>query len=585
MKLDEFLEAHMGDTNTLPWTLVMIEEPLTPAKRALIYELATWANNAERYFETRGGKRGGPWWLNPYTGCRCPNSGYTISFLLLSNFFGERRLLEKPIFTGYLTFQRYADPIQDNRQLMPGRRGPNGEPWRWLLSALCRHPVEKSVYGWEKWVEAMEGPLAGDEAAAVDRLMALEGRELTGPLYGNAHYFVSGVAVPLALALGWYDPGAAEVGREEIPPTAVFDAEGWVAMRSGWDDKATEVTFASGVRDHTTRHKPNHLTIVKSGEFLLGTPSLLWDDGNNVGIWGNTVAVGDDWVEQWRVNLTHARDGEHMIINRFSPWNWTYIARDRHLVGYAPSEKAWGGGLNLHGHTETMFMNEGHLLAYQTWPALDYVAGDASNAWRCEEVTQLDRQLVFFKPDIVVVYDRVKLGPEAKECRWVAATGPNLRIHDYTFRAFSRSRCLLGLVMLPENAVLSKPELPEDAWYWRGQEALEVRPAEPRAEVEYLVAMRVGDGWVPYPRPELIEREGRVGVELTLDGRTITVEFNRTGPVGGQASIEQDGDLTRYDLRGEIVDSYSGWRSDPRYGKWQEERFGFMALEAGGRGE
>jgi YVTN family beta-propeller protein len=579
MKLDDFFEQHMGDTNTLPWTLVMIEEPLTPVKRALVYELATWTTNAERYFEARRGERGGPWWLDPYTGCRCPNSGYTISFVLMSNFLGEPRVFENPIFRGYLTFQRYADPIRDNRTLMPGRRGPNGEPWRWLLSALCRHPVDKSVYGWEEWVETMEGPLPDDEEAAVDSLMALEGRELAGPLYGNTHYFVSGVAVPVALALGWYDPGAPEVQPDELPPTAAFDVEGWVAMRSGWDFQATEVTFVSGVRDHTTRHKPNHVTIVKSGEFLLGTPSLLWDDGNNVGVWGNSVVVGDDWTEQWRMNLQHPRDGEHMVINRFSPWNWTYIARDRHMAGYRPSEQAWGGGLNLHGHTETMFMNEGRLLAYQTWPDLDYVAGDASNAWRCEEVAQLDRQLVFLKPDVVVVYDRVKLGPEADESRWLAATGLHLQIEGSTFRVLSRSRCLVGAVVLPDEAVLANPELPEDAWYWRGQQALEVRPPGPRDEVEYLVVMRVGEPWPAYPRPELIEREGRVGVRLTLEDREIAVAFNRGGAVGGRATIEADGTVSRYDLREEIVDSYAGWQDDPRHERWEQERFGFMVPE------
>ncbi len=167
---------------------------------------------------------------------------------------------------------------------------------------------------------------------------------------------------------------------KEIPPTALFDGEGLVAMRSGFDAKATEISFVSGVRDHTYRTKPNHFTIVKAGQYLLGTPAVYGDDGNNIGVWGNTVVINDAWRNEWALNLQQCRDGEHMVINRFSPAAFTYLGRDKVRFGYQASEDGWGGGLDLHGHTETMFMQEGRLLAYQTWPGLDFVAGDASNA-------------------------------------------------------------------------------------------------------------------------------------------------------------------------------------------------------------
>ena len=580
LKLYQQMAAAAGDVNTMPWTLVTLEDPLTPEKRALIYKIMTLENNAEQYFETHRGRRGGVWWSDPYTGCYCPIAGYMLTFMYLHNVFGEPRMFEKPLFSGYLTFQRYADPFQDLQHVQPDRRGPNGEPWRWILSTLSRHPLEKSNYQWDGWIGKMNGPMAGDEKAAVDKLMALDGMQLTGPLQGGVNWFTSGVAVPVALALGWYDPAAPKVTWDEMPPTAVFDVEGWAMMRSGWEAKATEVTFASGVRDHTTRHKPNHFTIIKSGNYLIGTPALLGDDGNMVAAWANSVVVNDSWQEQWALNLTQPRDGEHLVINRFSPAAFTYMSRNQKAFGYKPAEGGWGGGLDLHGHTHTLFMQEGRLLAYQTWPGVDYVAGDASNAWPADQVSQLDRQLVFLKPDFVVIYDRVKLGPAGRQSQWIAATGPSLEAAGDTFAVKSGSEHLMGRALLPEGAVIATPPPMDLGWVWKGQKVLTITPPEQGDHTEYLVVMRVGGGTDPLPDMQLIRDETSAGVRLGLAGGPVEVRFNRSGPVGGRV-VGSGGALRgRFELKEAIVDSYANWRSDPRYRKWvREARFAFVIPE------
>ena len=574
------MTGNVGNMDVLPWTLVTLEEPLTPEKRALIYRIMTLENNAERYFETHRGQRGGPWWMNPYTWCHCPMHGYALMFMFLHNLFDEPRLFEKPVFAGFLTFQRYADPIKDKRALLPNVRGPNGEPWHWIFASLTRHPLEKSSYQWDEWIEKMDGPLAGDEQAAVDRLMALDGIALKGEMKGAANYFVSAVSVPMALALGWYDPKAPEVKWEEIPPTAVFEVEGWAAMRSGFDAKATEVSFVSGVRDHTSRNKPNHFTVVKAGQYLIGTPALLTDDGNMTGAWGNSIVVDDDWREQWAMNLQHPRDGEHLVINRFPPATFTYLGRDKLAFGFQAAEQGWGGGLDLHGHTETLFMQEGRLLAYQTWPGLDFAAGDAANAWPADKVSQLDRQLVFVKPDLVVVYDRVKLGPAGHASKWIAATGPGLTTQGDSFLIKAGSEHLAGRALLPAGATASALKPFETGWVWKDQQLLEIRPAAQSSQTEYLVVMRAG-GAEPLPEMKLIQDERSTGVKLALGGREIEVRFNRSGPVGGSAAVTGNGRTDRYDLREAIVDSYANWRSDPRYEKWtREARFRFVMPSA-----
>ncbi len=315
---------------------------------------------------------------------------------------------------------------------------------------------------------------------AVDKLMALDGITLKGEMNGAVNYFVSGVSVPMALALGWYDPKTPEVTWNEVPPTALFNVEGWAAMRSGADAKTTEVSFVSGVRDHTTRTKPNHFTIIKAGQYLIGTPALLADDGNNTGAWGNSVVIDDDWRDQWAMNLQHPRDGEHLVINRFSPASFTYLGRDKLDFGYDSPEKGWGGGLDLHGHTETLFMQEGRLLAFQTWPGLDFVAGDACNAWPVDKVSQVDRQLVFLKPDLVIVYDRVTLGPGGHTTKWIAATGPTLTTSGDTFLVGAGSEFLTGRALLPKQAVLSTPPPFATGWVWKDQKLLEISPGPAR---------------------------------------------------------------------------------------------------------
>jgi hypothetical protein len=588
LKLYRQMAAASGDGDTMPWMLVTLlvtlEEPLTPEKRALIYKIMTLENNAQQYFETHQGSRGGLWWSNPYTGCHCPIAGYLLTFLYLHSIFGEPRLFEDPLFSGYLTFQWYADPLQDSRGLQPGRRGPLGEPMRWILSALCRHPLEKANYQWDKWIAEMEGPIPGNEQAEVDKLMALDKMALTGPLQGDANHFVSGVAVPLALALGWYEPKAPTVTRQEMPPTAIFDVEGWTVMRSGVEAKATEVTFVSGVRELTTRLKPNHFTILKGGNYLIGTAALMWDDGNPVAAWGNSVVINDEWPQQWSLNLTSPRDGEHLMINRFSPAGFTYISRNRKAFGYSPPEGGFGGGLDLHGHTETLFMREGGLLAYQTWPLLDYVAGDASNAWPADQVSQIDRQLVFLKPDYVVIYDRVKLGPAGRESKWIAATGPVLTANGDTFVVKSGSEYLTGRALLPLRPVLTTPEPPADlGWVWQDQKLLMIAPPQQESQTEYLVVMRVGHGNEPLPEMELIHDAASAGVKLKLSSGAVEVRFNRAGPVGGRVLVSGGSDTSRYDLREAIVDSYANWRSDPRYQRWVKEAMFQFAIPAADR--
>lgn len=582
LPLYDYFKRRRGDMNVFPWTLVALEEPLRPEDRALIWRIAMFENSAERYFSSHCGHRGGTWWQNPWTGCHCPLHGWELTFIYLRNFFDEPRLFEKPFFRGFLTFHRYLDPIADNRRLMPARRGPLGEPWRWILCSLTRHPLEKSLYRWDEWLAKLDAPGA-DSPEVVSRLMNLEGMPYVGPIRGGQHHFTTGVVVPVALALGWYDPDAPTVTWDELPPTALFDVEGWAVMRSGWDQDATEVFFNCGVRDHTPRGVPNHFMIWQAGEALIGWPALWWDDGNNTPRWGNVVVAGEKWLDRWRMNLTHARDGEHFVINRFSKLTWTCIARDGRLISYAPAEAGWGGGIDLHGHTETFYMREGQVIAYRTTPQYDYVAGDASNAWPLDEMVESYRQLVFVKPDTVIVYDRIKLGEGVDSSALVLATGPEVSVEGRSFTIGSGEATLRGQVLLPAQARLSLPPPPAH-YQWKGQKLLRIdAPASEAPTVEYLAVYRTGVKSLPKLDVRMVHSAGQVGVSLTEpDRRPIVVKFNRPGRgIGGVVIFGSGATAARQELPDRVEDTYRRWASYGMYEAWvTQPRFDFVVLPA-----
>lgn len=578
LPLTAYFAKYKGDINVYPYTLMSLEEPLSPADRAMVYRLAIQHDNFDNYFTAHMGTRGGTWWQNPWSWCYCPTQGIFLSEMFTANFLGESRWAQKPFFKGYMTFMEQADPLSDKAEILPALRRPSGEPWRWILTAVAQHPLEKDEYGWDAWVKKMDGPLP-NEGQAVDDLMALKGMPLAGPLECAPHRFATAVSVPVALALGWYEPAAPTVKMDELPPTTLLDAEGWARMRSGWTDKDTELWFISGVRDHTTRHQPNTFMVARGGRFLIGTPANWADDGNCSPSWGNTVVAGDKWLLRWQTNLNAPRSEEKDIIDRFSPVNWSYLSREKQLNGYAPAEGGWGGGIDLHGHTETLMMDDGRITGYETWPEFDYVAGETTGAWPVDEIRSHQRQMVFLKPSVLLVYDRVRLGPNGHPSKWLAATGPDLAVDGCNFTVGNCEMKLAGQVLLPRDAKVEAPK-PYDYYQWKKQQMLQITSPGEGNEAEYLVVMTTGGQKVTPALATATRRAEGVTVALQVDGKSYTVRFNRQGEVGGEIAFSRGGKVIQHELPCGIEDTYRNWSTDPRYRKWvTEPRFDFIVPE------
>lgn len=607
-QLREFLATRLGDMNVFAWTLAAMGDPPSERERMLLWHLMAWTVNAERYFTVHAGKRGGTWWLNQRTACHCPFGAYAFAFFYLRHFYGEDRYHYRTFVRGFLTHARLSRPLNDARGLF-GPPGPPGEPQRWLTFALSRHPLTEAIYGWRKLIERLNGeePVSRDELA----------KALTFPTSAANNSPVPFV-MPLGLALGWYDPDAPQVQLDELPTTLFFDGEGEVVMRSDYSPKATEVFFACGIRDHVYRHQPTNLMVLKAGEPLLGTASLWGDHGcpslqiSRGNSWGNVVVIEpSDWQTRWKHNLFHPRGEEQAIINRFSDATFRMLVREQRLTGYAPAEGGYGGGLNLHGHTETFLHREGHIVAFKTHPEFDYVAGDATLSWLPELARLVLRQVVFVKPDLLIVYDRVKLGEKAERAFWLAATGLELRTNGNRFVVRSGNAFLNGFVAFPKAPQLIAIDPSQSPKYQPlfdkqalGLKVLEIHPngrdegrgtsgEEQRARdrlVEFLVVMRVGLGKVPAMSVTPQVHPTFIGVTVQIDGRKVQVVFDRSDICGGTLSIwgggrgARDGKtngakVIRYKLTERVNDTYENWRSDPRYQRWRtENRFDFLAI-------
>jgi hypothetical protein len=96
--------------------------------------------------------------------------------------------------------------------------------------------------------------------------------------------------------------------------------------------------------------------------------------------------------------------------------------------------------------------------------------------------------------------------------------------------------------------------------------------------VEFLVVMRVGLGELPTMalKPQVTAQ--RMGVTVTTNGRVVRVSFNRSDLCGGEVVISDGKQVLRRPLNERVNDTYANWQSDPRYRRWLEARFDFLAI-------
>jgi len=521
------------DLNYLEETLIGLDEPLTPQMRCQLSELVKWLVNVDTYLEAHAGKSGGNLYHGCQSWCVCPLFGTLGGYVMLANVFGMKSLLSQPYLSGWFTHYRYVYP----RYHRPGEFAPgtvaSGGPQsgrdflsaKTMLSAvaaLTRNPLEKKLLGWSEWIGKLNTRAdLGEEE--VDRIF---------------HHDVNAL-VPLFLALGWFEPDAPEMSYDELPPSQLFDGEGEVVMQSGWDQNATSVYFACGVRDLVYRQHAGTLRIMKAGETLVSEPWIMrsGDHAQPVPSWGNTVVVGDEWQQWWRRGVGHRRGEEFMRLNRHTPLSRVYALRTLALTGgvnipgavmLATQAKHMIYQLGFHEHVQNPFMEEGKIVAFEGTPSYDYVAGEMTNAWPVESVRELWRQVVFVKPGWVIVFDRGVLNNPDEIVRWIAATGTKPQIGEHVCRVEKGKARLSAYLLLPEGGEFQPNDISNYAQPF-SMPMVEILHPRPAQEVEFLVAMQITAEDEHQFTPSLRRTANEVIVTLMEHGRKTEVRFRRHG--------------------------------------------------------
>jgi len=532
----------------MPEALLLMDEPLTPTMRLVLSRHAIMLDNYLRYFAAHQGKTGGMLWQGLGSHCQCALHSIARSLLFWGNFLDDLSLV-RDVFNKLYTHLNYALPKFDHEGFLakgglrgdhPGTPGIDPKigtlPMRWLLAYLSGNCMERQLHNLTPLMERLE--------------KAPEGEAMQ--LFGEGANFV----VPLLLALGIYEPQDGRKVRGTAPLSMCFEGEGAACLKSDWSPEMTDIYFVSGVRDVAYRTQPNHLQIFKAGWVLFGTPVHVVDHGTPTPSWANAVIIGEGLPKEWAIAMGYARMDERRIVNRFAPEVLGYAMRDFRLTGIEPeSYRGWFAGghagpgtydLTLHSHTRHPFISQGAIIAFHSQPEFDYVAGDATNVWRVEEVREVYRQVVFVRPDTLIVFDRVKLR-QLRPTQWLASTAPEVQIDGRKFLIVNRDAFLQGVVLLPEQALIEALGVQTFAG-GRKQNRLRIIPNTSSLSVNYLVVLQTGIG-EPVPLDAgLVTEGGMIGAKVRIDGRTVTALFRLDGVVGGEVRFERNGREQRYRL-------------------------------------
>lgn len=314
-------------------------------------------------------------------------------------------------------------------------------------------------------------------------------------------------------------------GAVNLPNSVKLDA--LAVMRSDRGPDAALVTFScgryGGWHNHLDR---NGFTIYRGGALAVDSGGIDYGPEHRPEYASRTVAhnciIVRDPREKQRLGRFGAPTvndgGQRLVPLSFSP----------------PNEKTGGPHGVLTEERRRRRAAEfdfGRMSAFEPRTAFDYLAGDATRAYtypwsglgdnsaRCVE--EAVRQLVFLKPEWVIVFDRVEASRAGCEKKWLLHTAAA----PFYFAAGRRRRAPVGIHTVPEEG-------PFEAEQERGR--LTVWPLLPKKRTVRLVGGPGFEAWVddapgadpkaggrnfPPPRPD--DETGKWRLEIMPSGRAV----------------------------------------------------------------
>jgi hypothetical protein len=450
-------------------------------------------------------------------------------------------------------------------------------------------------------------------------MLVREDPKLTGwPKTARRHEVMNGLWGRIL----FHEPRVPTLGPKHFPPSRFFATRGFAAMRESWDPDATFVHFRCGawgdLGDGRHNADNNTFTIYKKGILALDTGAQHSLDSLALKFTGGSQNHNRRYASE-----TIAHNGvlvHHPVDDPF--WKqYGKVNAGGQILRRWPRE--WD---RLRRIKPAELVRRGRILAWETSPNYDYVCGDATKSYSPTTVDAFTRQLVYVRPDLVFVFDRVEAARDGCRVTWLlhAADRPTIdgketsdggahpeghflwagsvatvtdeemggRMFCKTLLPQKRETRLVGGAghefELPDGANPGPTDatyaMPKDHRAVRESRAegeglrgwrIEVEDGSGTRSVRFLHVFQTCDRSAARMAPcKLLRREGAVGASVQLDGRTVEVLFRSRGAVGGTICIAQRGTQTLdRTLTRRIEDNYLRWRDHPDYGKWTTDPY------------
>ncbi len=322
----------------------------------------------------------------------------------------------------------------------------------------------------------------------------------------------------------WTDQSVAPTPPTDLPESWYFKGVGTAYMRSGFNLDPTSTDVYAVFRCerfpdmHTHAHQ-NHLLIGR-GSDILAVDSGAYDSSSS--------SHHDNYF---------SRTVAHNTITVFDPNEATFGSYSNDGGQRRPSHESYPTQC---GDLDLPQFDRGTIVAFEDADNFTYMKGDATAAYSPEKVSQFTREVVYLKPDLFVVLDRVTATSASFKKRWLLHSINEPQVSGNTTVVQQGDSKLFIKTLLPTpfeivkvggsghqfevNGVNYPPsgDVPSDAGAWR----IEVSPSTSSAENLFLHVLYVaGASVTSMPDVSLVESDEVVGAEI--DGHVVL--FSRSG--------------------------------------------------------
>jgi len=321
----------------------------------------------------------------------------------------------------------------------------------------------------------------------------------------------------------WRDRTAPQKPLEAFKLSHHAWGRGTVLMRSDWSETATHVGFVAGpfISASHGHSDQGHFSIWKGGE--LATMA------------GDYRGTGNRWaLDAYKRTIAH---------NTLLIYDPAEKFKVRHVDALNDGGQLW---TDLEDN-----MNGAKIIAYDARRAYTYICADLTPAYSKNKAAQVRRQMLYIRPDTVVILDRVvTTNPDFKK-QWQCYLSGKASLDGKVFRTDNGKARLKGEVLLPLDATITLQTGQDKAINVFGTKVAQpaggagaddgpafradVTPGAARNSDTFLVVMRAFENGEP-PAATVKDKGGQVSIHIPGCGEVLlNSDASPGGSIGGQA--------------------------------------------------